>query len=146
MATNKKIQEITACTFIHKDGKLFVARRAPTKSFLPGIHELPGGHIEFGESMEDGLKREIKEEFGIEIVVGDPFHAFTYTWNNNTKHAVEVIYFATMSDPNQEIQLDPTDHSEFNWITKSEVLNFFINDDQEGIAANKGFDILNEKS
>ncbi|MDP3883136.1 MAG: hypothetical protein Q8Q48_03725 [Candidatus Staskawiczbacteria bacterium] len=42
-------QVITACAFIHHnfDGveKLFMPRRADTKKFLPGVYELPGGHI-----------------------------------------------------------------------------------------------------
>jgi len=43
-------QVITACAFIHHtfDGveKVFLPKRAETKKFLPGVYELPGGHIE----------------------------------------------------------------------------------------------------
>ena len=145
MSSTTKIQEITACAFIHKNGKLFVAKRASTKSFLPDTYELPGGHVEFGETMEEALKREIQEEFGFEIKVGNPFYTLTYTWSNNTKHAVEVVYFATMVDPNHKIQLDPIDHSEFHWITKSDISNFFEKDDLEGQAAKRGFNLLDNK-
>src|SRR6266566_5216805 len=59
-------QVITACVFIHHnfDGieKLFWPKRADTKKFLPGVYELPGGHIDFGEDITAGLKREIQEE------------------------------------------------------------------------------------
>jgi len=75
-------QVITACAFIYRINKgtpeLFIPKRAMTKKFLPGIFELPGGHIEFGEILEDGLRREIREEFNQEITVLDPFYAFTY--------------------------------------------------------------------
>jgi ADP-ribose pyrophosphatase YjhB (NUDIX family) len=58
-------QVITACAFIHQqfDGveKVFLPRRALTKKFLPGVFELPGGHIDFGEDIVVGLKREIME-------------------------------------------------------------------------------------
>ena len=73
-------QVITACAFIHHnfDGveKVFLPKRADTKKFLPGVYELPGGHIDFGEELVEGLKREIEEEFDIQINVGDPFYAF----------------------------------------------------------------------
>lgn len=52
-------QVITACAFIHQqfDGveKLFWPKRADTKKFLPGVYELPGGHIDFGEDLIPGL-------------------------------------------------------------------------------------------
>ncbi len=57
-------QVITACAAIHHsfDGvvKIFVPKRAETKKFLPGVYELPGGHIDFGENIVEGLKREIR--------------------------------------------------------------------------------------
>ena len=142
MNNDEKIQKITACAFIHKDGKLFVARRANTKKFLPGKYELPGGHIEFGERMEEGLKREIMEEFNVDIHVGEPFYAFTYISNGNTKHTIEVVYFAKMVDQNQNIKLCLDDHSESNWISQTEVSDFFKEDDEEGEAVKRGFEVL----
>lgn len=61
-------QAITACAFTVRNGRLLIARRAATKSFLPGVYELPGGHVEFGETMEEGLTRELQEELHIGIV------------------------------------------------------------------------------
>lgn len=146
MTSTYNVQKITACAFLHKDGKLFVARRADTKKFLPGIYELPGGHIEFGETMEEGLAREMKEEFGIEVVVGDPFYTFTYTNQENSKHTIEVVYFSQLKNPNQEIKLNPDDHSEYMWLTKKEVKEIFLKQNEnEGKAAIKGFEILSRK-
>ncbi|MFA6183653.1 MAG: NUDIX domain-containing protein [Parcubacteria group bacterium] len=146
MNTNKKIQKIVAAAFIHKDGKLLIARRSSTKSFLPGVYELPGGHIEFGETMENGLFREIKEEFHVDVKIGDPFYVFTYTDKNNTAHAIEVDYFATLVDSDQNIELNAEDHSEFRWVGREDFLNFFIGNEAEGEAAKKGFTILNKKN
>ena len=60
-------------------GKILVAERRKDKS-LGGFWEFPGGKIEAGETCEQTLKREIKEEFDIEIEVG-PYlmeHTFAY--------------------------------------------------------------------
>src|SRR5882724_11217154 len=97
---NRKIQAITACAFIHKEGKLLIAKRADTKKFLSGKYELLGGHVEFGESLEACLVRELKEELHIDIKVENPFYAFTYLSDNDEYHNVEVDFFATMSNPN----------------------------------------------
>jgi 8-oxo-dGTP pyrophosphatase MutT (NUDIX family) len=144
-------QVITACGFIHHDfdgiNKVFLPKRASTKKFLPNVYELPGGHIDFGEDIVVGLKREIKEEFGMNISVGDPFYTFTYTNEIKGSHSIEVIYFATFVDPIDKITLHPEDHSEYNWFTKEEIMEKVatlnqLDDDKEIQAILKGFSLL----
>ncbi len=55
---------------IQRDGRILACRRAPHKS-LAGLWEFPGGKVEPGESDEVALAREILEELGIEITVGE---------------------------------------------------------------------------
>ena len=141
-------QVITACAFItHEfDGvrKVFLPKRADTKKFLPGIYELPGGHIDYGEDIVDGLKREIMEEFGMHVEVGDPFAAFTYMNDVKGSHSVEVIYHARFTDPLENIVIHPEDHSEFHWFTEHELdevvaANREQSDDPEMRAMRRGF-------
>ena len=143
-------QVITACAFIHKliDGveKVFLPKRALTKKFLPGVFELPGGHIDFGEDIVLGLKREVKEEFGMNIQVGDPFFAFTYTNEIKGLHSIEVIYFSRFIDPIENIRLNPEDHSEFKWLSEGELIQAYSKDkgedDIEIKAMRKAFKLL----
>ncbi len=141
-------QVFTACAFIHHDfdgvEKLFWPKRADTKKFLPGIFELPGGHIDFGEQMVAGLKREILEEFGKEIAVGDPFAAFTYANPVKGSHSIEVVYFAKFVDGIGGIKFDPEDHSEYRWVTEEEVEATPVRDgdDPERAIILKGFALL----
>lgn len=118
-------QVFTACALIwHEfDGvkKVFLPKRADTKKFLPGVYELPGGHIDFGEEMRTGLKREIFEELGVRLKVGDPFAVFDYENPVKGSHSIEVIYFATLLDSPEKIMLYPEDHSDAKWITKDEL-------------------------
>lgn len=118
-------QVITACALIHRkvDGvtQIFLPRRAETKKFLPGVYEIPGGHIDYGENIVEGLKREIHEEFGVRIRVGDPFAAFDYANHVKGSHSAEIVYFATLIDPAEHIQLNPEDHAEYGWFTENEL-------------------------
>jgi 8-oxo-dGTP diphosphatase len=50
-------------------GRMFLARRGPQSRNERGLWEYPGGSVEFGETLRQALKREIHEEFGIEISV-----------------------------------------------------------------------------
>lgn len=139
-----KRQEITACVFLHREGKLFIAKRANTKKFLPGKFELIGGRMEFGEKIEDGLIREAMEELHIKIKVGQPFFAFTYLSENDTKYSVEIDYFAKMQNPDDEIIINPEDHSEYKWISEDEIDTYLPKDDPETEAVKKGFQMLNK--
>ena len=66
---------------IRKNGRVLIAQR-PADKLLGGLWEFPGGKVEPGESLPDCLRREIQEELGIEIEVGEQQlvlkHAFTH--------------------------------------------------------------------
>jgi mutator protein MutT len=147
-------QVITACAFIHQkvDGvdKVFMARRADIKEFLPGVYELPGGHIDFGETPTDGLVREIQEEFGVVATLGDPFAVFTYQNEVKGSHSIEVIYFAQLADPHSEPVMNPEDHSSCGWFSEAELPQTFVSEkdleDDEVRAIYKGFALLKDES
>ena len=61
--------DVTAAILV-KDGRVLIAKRKPDDK-LPHKWEFPGGKIEAGESAQECLKREIREEFSIEIRVGE---------------------------------------------------------------------------
>ena len=118
-------QVIVACAFIHHnfDGveKVFLPKRADTKKFMPSVYELPGGHVDFGENITAGLKREIREEFTKEITVGDPFATFTYTNEVKGTHSIETVYFAQFAGGINDIKIHPEDHSGYQWLSEPEL-------------------------
>jgi 8-oxo-dGTP diphosphatase len=61
-----KTQIIVSAGLISRDGKYLINKR-PEGCHLAGYWEFPGGKQEKGETLEECLKREIKEELGLEI-------------------------------------------------------------------------------
>lgn len=59
--------EVVAAIIIDNDGKILATRRG--YGDMAGLWEFPGGKIEKGESPEDALKREIREELNVDIEV-----------------------------------------------------------------------------
>lgn len=70
-----------AAAVIRRTNKILITKR-PEKGLLGGLWEFPGGKKEPNESLEECLKREIREELNIEIEVEEPFfkvrHAYSH--------------------------------------------------------------------
>ncbi len=64
---------------IRKDNKALIGLR-PEGGNLPGVWEFPGGKLEAGESPEEALHRELLEELGIKVEVGDLKFAATHDY------------------------------------------------------------------
>ncbi|MCO5082415.1 MAG: (deoxy)nucleoside triphosphate pyrophosphohydrolase [Rhizobiaceae bacterium] len=63
--TDRKLVLVAACALIDVDGRVLLAQRPPGKT-LAGLWEFPGGKVEPGETPEETLIRELREEIGIE--------------------------------------------------------------------------------
>src|SRR4051812_35133371 len=53
--------------FVRPDGKVLLGLRAPSKNVWPGHWDTIGGHVEAGESLEEALIRETREETGVTL-------------------------------------------------------------------------------
>lgn len=137
---SEHLTNIVVCALIEHGGKLFVAKRANTKTSWPGRYEIIGGHLDPGESLEDGLRREIMEEVGAGIEIGQIVDAFTYQSQDEGVFKVEICYLCHFPE-GVEPTLNPEDHSEFRWITEEE-LPLIKKDDEETEAIRKAFKIL----
>ena len=68
-----------ACALIERDGLLLSVQRGIAMS-LPLKWEFPGGKIELGEDTADCLRREVREELGIEVEIGDSLPTTAYDY------------------------------------------------------------------
>ena len=100
---------VTAVILIN-DNKVLIAQRKPT-DFLANKWEFPGGKIEIGESPEECLKREIKEEFSINIKVLGYFGENTHKYNNLE---IKLIAYKALWSSG-EIRL--LEHQDYKWVS-----------------------------
>ena len=54
-----------------KDDKIILPKRSDKLKKMPGLYEFPGGKVEKGETLKEGLKRELMEELSIYVSIED---------------------------------------------------------------------------
>ena len=98
-------------------GRYLLLRRAATKDFAAGVWECVTGRVDQGESFEEAVRREVREELGVEarleaILGTTHFYRGTAVADNEL---LGVIYLATIADP-AAIVLSG-EHDEARWVT-----------------------------
>ena len=63
--TGRRLLLVAACALVDADGRVLLAQRPEGKQ-LAGLWEFPGGKVEPGETPEECLIRELREEIGVE--------------------------------------------------------------------------------
>jgi len=107
------MQKVTAAV-IERDGTVLIGRRKKADRF-GGVWEFPGGKLEPGESPEAGLRRELKEELGLETSVGPFLGLFPYV---SGPLAIELMaYRVTIRGG----ELVLTDHDEIRWVRTADL-------------------------
>lgn len=117
-------------TGILKDKDLFlVVRRSKEDDLYPGCWEFPGGHIEFGETISDALKRELKEEIGFSDFDNPIITNYTdeiKEKSGKTIHNIELDFIIEVNKEKINITLSK-EHIEYAWVSKkSELLDEYI--------------------
>ncbi|MGL5793593.1 MAG: 8-oxo-dGTP diphosphatase MutT [Waterburya sp.] len=72
-------KQIGVAVISNQQQKILIDRRKATGE-MGGLWEFPGGKIEAGETIEACIKREVKEELGIDILVGDRLTTITHNY------------------------------------------------------------------
>jgi len=103
---------------IEDDGRFLIAH---TKG--AGNVYLPGGHVEAGEGMKHALARELDEELGVKVEVGDFLGALEHSWKVAGVHSHEINHCFVVTSPELVVSHAPKsreDHVEFFWLLPSE--------------------------
>ena len=108
--------EVTAA-ILSKNGRLLIAQRKATAK-LPNKWEFPGGKVESGEKPEDCLKREMEEEFSIEVSVGEYLGDSIYHYDHGTIRLI--AYRTTWISKEMEIK----DHKAVKWAKITELKDY----------------------
>ena len=122
-----KITEVVAA-LIWKNNKFMICQR-PAHKARGLLWEFVGGKVESGESKEQALIRECREELDILLSVGDVFMDVIHEYPDITVHLT--LFNATIAEGKPQ----KLEHNDIQWITPNEIPNYeFCPADEEILA------------
>lgn len=111
-----KITEVVAA-LIWDNGKFMICQRPETKSCAL-LWEFVGGKVEPGETKEQALIRECREELDVALSVGTPFIDVVHEYPDITVHLT--LFNSIIADGVPKL----LEHNDLKWITPAEIPNY----------------------
>ncbi len=99
--------------------KILILKRVRASSDGLGYWELPGGGLEYGESPEKALIREVKEETGLDIKVLKPVYTFTAIRPN-----YQTVGIGFLSTPTNDHVVLSHEHTEYKFVDSTELKDY----------------------
>lgn len=104
------------------EGELFLAKRSKEATNERGCWENPGGSVHFGETLKAAVKREIKEEYGIEIDIIEQFPAQDHIIDQENQHWVATTFLAKIKKGQIPKILEPHKCDQIGWFPLDKLL------------------------
>ena len=102
----------------YRDGKIFIAKRQMTGD-MGGRWEFPGGKIEEGEDFEIAIKREMKEEFGVDVKVGRQITCGQF--EHRGVKCFLYVFEVTFAHDGLKQRFVLSEHTDYKWVLPQEI-------------------------
>ncbi|MDZ4721911.1 MAG: NUDIX domain-containing protein [Roseiflexaceae bacterium] len=97
-----------------QNGRVFLAQRGPQAKNERGCWEFPGGSVDYGERLEDAIRREFVEEYDMQIEVGRLLHVVDHFIPDEQQHWISPTYLARHMSGTPRI-VEPEKCSAIGW-------------------------------
>jgi 8-oxo-dGTP diphosphatase len=102
-------------------GRILLLKRAEDVDWLPGVWEDIGGRMKQFEKPEDALRREVREESGLEIEIVKPINVF-HLFHGEMTARNELIIITYWCRAASDVVVLSHEHSEYRWMLPEEAL------------------------
>lgn len=101
----------------NKKQELFLSKRSKNTTNERGCWEVPGGKVNFGETLQEAVKREIKEEYGVDIELIEQFPAANHLIPKEKQHWVPTTFLAKIKKGQKPKILEPDKCDAIGWFS-----------------------------
>lgn len=120
------IHQVAHCWFFNKKGQVLWQQRSLKKDSAGGFWDMSvGGHVPSGETPEQTLHRELKEEMGLENV--EVVFVEKYLRGNDKQTELISLYYAVLDFPESEFKIDEEETQQVKWVNPWEAQFQYVN-------------------
>ncbi len=102
------------------EGKILILFKSESEDINPSTFDIPWWRIQWGEKLENAIKREVEEEVGLDIEVIKVSRAWGFT--KNDLHLVWITFLCLCNDI-ENLKLS-WEHTWYYWLSKDEIINW----------------------
>lgn len=118
------------------EGKILILKRHPLSKTDPDTWELPGGKVDPGESFDDALIREIKEETDLDCEIGDFFEAVPNDYDR--KRTVQLMM--CLEDIKGKVKISD-EHTDWMWADAEKIRTLRLSTSFRKVLEKRNWDI-----
>jgi len=104
---------------IERKSKYLVTRRSKLSNYMPLKWDIPGGIVQPGETLEETICREVREETGLTIQVGRVIYVYANRDQLPARQTFQAIYLCKYKGG--EVRLNPSEHDMYQWLDYDEI-------------------------
>ena len=110
-------------------GQILVGRKEEMDNHpISGEWHIPGGHLMKDEQVEEAIKREIKEETGLDVDIHQVVDVMTYGWDGEVKDSMQILFHCESDTRDAE---PAEDLQEIEWVTPEELTEKVHEEEEE---------------
>lgn len=102
---------------VNDEGKVFLTKRSKHATNEWGTWEIPGGKVHFGETLQNAAKREVKEEYGVDIEITEQFPAQNHLIPEEKQHWVPTTFLCKIIGNKKPRIMEPDRCDEIGWFS-----------------------------
>lgn len=106
---------VAGCVVRREDGKYLLVQEKQPKVY--GLWNIPAGHVDKGESIEAAAVREVKEESGYDVELGEKIDIYQESVESPVRHAFRAIVIGG------ELKIQPEEILDVDWFSYDEITN-----------------------
>ena len=107
---------------LNEQNKVLITRRSAAENYMPLLWDIPGGSVDMGETVEEALVREVKEETKLNILPIKPIYVHTELSHLPSAQLIQIVYKCDYLGG--DITLDTEEHDEFQWVEYADMGKF----------------------